>query len=399
METVDLNTSSEWVLAHQEVVSIGKVRAQHEHAVGKVLLRALKAECWKALGLGSFHEYAERYVGLTPRQTEERLRVATALTILPKLDAALAGGSVHFSTVRELSRVATPLTEAQWIQAVEGKSSREVEEMTTGRVPGDGPEDPARPEARRHRIVLEVSADTYATFREAQTQLRREHGGRLGDDELLLLMSRAVLGGPGDSGTSSYQIQMTLCESCGRASQDGGGLEVPVEATIGELAQCDAQRLRDDERAAQDIPPATRREVVRRHHNRCAVDGCRHATWTDVHHVTPRSEGGTHDPDGLVLLCSVHHKAVHRGALLIEGTYTTGFRFYHADGSHYGSAANPGAAGLLSNVFQVLRNTGFKESQARAIVDLVRPHVGAGVELADAVRMAFRASREMTMPA
>ena len=389
----------EWLLAHHEVVSVGKARAQHEHALAKALLRALRADCWKRLGFGSFFEYAERFSGLTPRQTEERLRVAAALAELSELDAALAAGKLHFSAVRELSRVATAQTQSAWIQAAEGKTSREVEDLTAGHQPGDVPQDPARPEARRHRIVVNLSADTYATFREAQAQLRREHGERLSEDEMLLLMSRTVLAGPGDAGTSSYQIQMTLCQSCGRASQDGGGLEVPVEATAAELAQCDAQRLRPGQRAAQDIPPAIRREVVRRHHNRCAVHGCRHGTWTDVHHVKPRSEGGTHDPEWLLLLCSVHHKAVHRGALIIEGTYSTGFRFYHSDGSRYGAAADAAAAGLLPDVFQALRKSGFKEHEARGILDRVRPHVGEGVGLADAVRMAFRASREVTQSA
>src|SRR5204862_347415 len=84
----------------------------------------------------------------------------------------------------------------------------------------------AQHEARSHRVVFEVSPETYATLREAQAQLTREHGGRLSEDEMLLLMSRKVLGGPADAGTSSYQIQMTICEACGRASQDGGGTEV-----------------------------------------------------------------------------------------------------------------------------------------------------------------------------
>jgi hypothetical protein len=212
--------------------------------------------------------------------------------------------------------------------------------------------------------------------------------------EMLLLMSRTVLGGSADAGTSSYQIQMTQCDSCGRASQDGGGVEVPVEAAVAELAGCDAQRLGSGERAVQEIPPATRREVVRRHHNRCAASGCRHATWTDVHHVTPRAGGGSHDPENLIVLCSVHHAAVHRGALIIEGTYSTGFRFLHADGGRYGAPDDPPAARLLSEVFQALRRSGFKEVESRRIVELVRPHVRDGIEIADAVRMAFRASRE-----
>jgi hypothetical protein len=388
--------STEWQRAHEEVVAVGRARAQHEHALAKALLRALRADCWKVLGLGSFYEYAERFAGLTPRQTEERLRVAAAFAELPELEAALAGARLHFSAVRELTRVATPETERAWIEVAIGKTSREVEEMAAGHQPGDHPQDPPRPQARRHLITMEVSAETYATFREAQAQLRRDHGQRLSEDEMLLLMSRTVLGGPADAGTSSYQIQMTQCDSCGQASQDGGGVVVPVDATVAELAGCDAQRLRPGERAAQEIPPATRREVVRRHHNRCAVNGCRHTTWTDVHHVRSRADGGSHDPENLAVLCSVHHAAVHRGALIIEGSFSTGFRFLHADGGRYGGPVDPPGARLLSEVFQVLRQSGFKELESRRIVDLVRPRVGAGVALADAVRMAFRASREVT---
>src|SRR5262245_48858460 len=221
----------EWELAHREVVSVGKARAQHEHALIKALLRSLRADCWKALGLGSFYEYTQRFVGLTARQTEERLRVASAFAELPELDAALASARLHFSAVRELTRVVTPDTEVEWIRAAEGKTIREVEEMAASHQRGDLPNDPPNPEPRRHRIVLEVSAETYATFREAQAHLRRAQEGSLDEDDMLLLMSRAVLGGPNDSGTSSYQIQLTLCDSCGRASQDGGGMEIPVEAT------------------------------------------------------------------------------------------------------------------------------------------------------------------------
>lgn len=390
-------TPAEWELAHEAVVSVGKARAQHEHALGKALVRALRADVWKPLGLGSFFEYAERFVGLTARQTEERLRVAAALEDLPAMEAALADARFHFSAVRELTRVATRDTEGAWIKAAEGKTSREVEELTAGHEPGDDPSDPPAPRAQRHRIVLEVSAQTYATFRDAMTHLRRQQEEHLTEDDLAMLMSRKVLEGPGDPGTSSYQIRMTMCESCGRASQDGGGMTVPIDATAAEVALCDAQRLRPGEHASQDIPPSVRREVVRRHHNRCAVNGCRQATFTDVHHVHLRSEGGTHDPDSLLVLCDAHHRATHRGALIIEGTYSRGFRFLHADGSSYGRPANAPIAGLLSDVFQAMRNSGFKESEARGIVNRVRPHVGAATELEDAVRLALRMSREVAM--
>src|SRR5688572_14358303 len=79
----------EWVVAHHDVVSVGRARAQHEHTLARALVRALRADCAKALGLGSFYEYSERFAGLTPRQTEERLRVGAAFGDLPELEAAL----------------------------------------------------------------------------------------------------------------------------------------------------------------------------------------------------------------------------------------------------------------------------------------------------------------------
>jgi hypothetical protein len=72
-------------------------------------------------------------------------------------------------------------------------------------------------------------------------------------------------------------------------------------------------------RARQDIPPALRRAVLRRDERRCRVAGCRNATFLDLHHIRPRSEGGSHSADNLVTLCASHHRALHRGELRSAG--------------------------------------------------------------------------------
>src|SRR5215468_4014256 len=105
-------SESEWLLAHRDVLRVSRARAALEHALCRALLRAHRAEVWRPLGMATFFEYAERYVGLTARQTEERLRVAAALEALPATAAALADGRTHFTAVRELTRVAVADTEA-----------------------------------------------------------------------------------------------------------------------------------------------------------------------------------------------------------------------------------------------------------------------------------------------
>jgi len=209
---------ADWKRAHGELVRLAALRASMDWDEGCWLLSALRFGAHLKLGFGSFFEYVVRLFGYRPRFTQEKLRVAEALEELPELERALKDGELNWSAVRELSRVATLTTEQSWIDAARGRSVRDVEKLVSGRKPGDRPSDPASPEAKRHTLRFDVSAEVLATFRDAMAKLRRETGGKLDDDEALLLMARQVLGGPADSGRSSYQLSVTLCDRCRQAT-------------------------------------------------------------------------------------------------------------------------------------------------------------------------------------
>jgi hypothetical protein len=113
-----------------------------------------------------------------------------------------------------------------------------------------------------------------------------------------------------------------------------------------------------------------------------------------VHHLQPRSEGGSHDPDNLVWICDGHHRAVHDGRLVIRGAGSTGFSFEHADGRPYGSPKTDGVASKkLSDVFEILCSLGFRQTEARRMIDATRPQVGAETATEDIVRRALRHAR------
>jgi hypothetical protein len=84
-----------------------------------------------------------------------------------------------------------------------------------------------------------------------------------------------------------------------------------------------------------------------------------------VHHLHLRSEGGDHDPEHLVVVCSAHHVAVHDGKLRISGTVSKGLTFSHADGSPYGRVSSPTTAVAFVKAFQALRTLGFREQETR----------------------------------
>jgi hypothetical protein len=73
---------------------------------------------------------------------QEELRVAEALAGLPTLERALASGEISWSAVRELTRVAVRETEHEWLEFVQGKTLRQLEQVLAGTRSGDTPASP-----------------------------------------------------------------------------------------------------------------------------------------------------------------------------------------------------------------------------------------------------------------
>src|SRR4051812_34335328 len=421
--------ASEWRAAHVALTRLARQRASLDFEEGTWLLAAQRAGVHARLGYGSFFEYIERLFGYSPRLTHDKLRVAAALKDLPQLAQALRDGVATWSSVRELTRVATPETEGVWLGAASRQTAHQVERLVSGRRAGDLPSAPKKASAERHVLRFEVSGEVLATFREALTKLRRDADGSLDDDAALLLMARHVLGGPVDEGRASYQVAMTICEGCQRATQTGQGEAVEVSAEVAAMARCDAQVLprahmgetdrahvnqaehahmgraehahmgraehahmgqaEHSHKATQTVPPAVRRAVLRRDQRRCQVPGCRHATFVDVHHIQPREEGGGHEPENLLTLCGAHHRACHRGALRIEGSAPTALRFHYADGTEYGVALSPNAADVQRRAFQALRTLGFGECEARLALRQSATHMGDNADVDPLLRHAI----------
>jgi hypothetical protein len=129
---------------------------------------------------------------------------------------------------------------------------------------------------------------------------------------------------------------------------------------------------------------------LRRDQHRCQAPGCQHATFVDVHHLETRHEGGAHEADNLIVLCSAHHRAAHRGELLITGRVSTGVTFRHADGSDYGALASVPAVDAQSRAFRALRGLGFAEGEARRALDQTRPQLGSESDFEVLLRSALQ---------
>ena len=179
--------------------------------------------------------------------------------------------------------------------------------------------------------------------------------------------------------SAAATTSMSATETAGGSPTDTGARRATVtgtRSTTSTGARSTAARGRENtapSRTTQSVPPRIRRCVLRRARHRCEVPTCRNSVFLDVHHCTLRSEGGTNDPNDLVVLCGAHHDAVHDGRLRIEGSAALGWTFLHADGTAYGAARAVQDIDVSVKVFHALRSLGFRHGEARrALDDLIR---------------------------
>jgi len=378
-----------WRELHAALQDIAKRRSALDAEEAEALVRAEAIGIWRRLGYAHMGEYLERELGYGPKVGMERLRVARALIDLP-LAAECLGNGMHYSAIRELTRVMTPATERDWLDFARGKNLRQIEAAVSGRKLGDRPEDPANPDLMQRDVSYRLSPHVIALIREIRAEVARELGHRVDDDVLFETLCRRARAGGDAGGKPAYQIGLTVCSDCKRGWQTSAGRAIEVSAAVIERADCDAEHLGslDAEKPARvttSIPPRTRKQVLARDRG-CTVPGCRASANVDVHHIKRRAHGGGHQPSNLTVLCSAHHQHLHEGLLTMTGHAPDAIAFEWTQ-----PPADTAAATLVEDDARAaLTNLGFRPCDARDAVALARPHVGSRPQLEALIREALK---------
>ena len=316
---------------HKELVKVERERMVLDARTMSLLQRAADRDLHRKRGHATLVQYMELELGYTRHTANEYCRVAEAIKRLLLCNEALWDRDVHFSKIREISRIATPETEYEWLAKARQVSAHKLESLVAGRKVGDGPEDPSDPQIRRSPLRFEAVPATRAFLRQTRLQLEKQLGKRMTDDEFLMTMARGSLA-PGShdakhsdgSGRPAYQMSISTCRDCKRSWTIGAGEEHDIDDATLEKAQCDAEHLGDVEapflqRIRATVSQALRRHIFARDNERCCVPGCQFVYNIDLHHLKFQCHGGKHDKSNLTLLCGVHHQLLHEGKLTITG--------------------------------------------------------------------------------
>jgi hypothetical protein len=226
----------------------------HEVELARWLLRAEAVAVHRRFGCASLAEYVERRLGLSARELREKLRVAHALETLPALGEALGTGDLSWSAVRELTRVATPETEAEWLAFSRGRTVRQLERKVALHQRGDAPQSPRLHAHAPRRVVFEVAPEDLSVVRAAMDVIWQALGGGKESPtpgKLLVAMAEVVLGQRAVE-SAAYQTSVTICAGCSRTWQRAGGEQVEVSDAVAGCARCDGEVVGLAEVPAED---------------------------------------------------------------------------------------------------------------------------------------------------
>ena len=382
--------ASTWKEVDAKLVELAGEQSRREYELGQWMLAAERERVHVQMGFRSLVEYFEHRLGKAPLAITERLRTARCLKALPRIADEMIAGRMHYSVVRELTRVATADTEQDWIVAVRGRSARQVEAKVVLHHPGDRPDDPEDPALARHRMLFTLTAEEYATVKARFRQLR-EGDRTLTDGELLAMVCRG--GVPVGDGSPPFHVEVHVDAEGDVTMSDGGG-RIDVPPDVAERALCDAQvfeidRTRKRLRKRSTIRAAVARDVFERAKGRCEV--CRACLDTERHHIRLVSEGGGDEAENLVLLCGAHHTRVHAGTLRIEGDRKSGLVFLHADGTPYGMPMDGSKAERYLKAFDFVRARGHRETETRqALKKAIEDYWDRELQTPNLIREALR---------
>jgi hypothetical protein len=313
--------------AHVALKKSVEILDQVQHCALLWFGEIMRRKLYRDLGFSSMRSYATEELGFSPTRAGDFIRLARRLESLPMVKEQVASGELGYTKAREISSVADPTNELEWVKVAKEQSRRELEatvrqakklaSQQRKENPDQGelmprPVPAAPPAIVPVRVGFELTPAQYARYEAMLAKI--DHRGNKAD--LLLDMVEALLvadkNAPrGAFADPHYQIHIHECPTCAKAAVQTPQGEMEITKTEVGAARCDAAIHKPGERNTSTIPPRVRREVLARDRHRCRRKGCHHNRFLDIHHIIPRAAGGTHDPENLVTLCTACHGLFH----------------------------------------------------------------------------------------
>jgi hypothetical protein len=102
--------------------------SRHELDLSRLVLQFHRADGWRRLGYASEAQYASERLGMSRSSCASRRALALRLEKLPRVTEALGAGQIGVEAAVQVVRVATPGTEAAWVERAQQRTIKHVRE-------------------------------------------------------------------------------------------------------------------------------------------------------------------------------------------------------------------------------------------------------------------------------
>jgi len=292
----------------------------------------LNRKLYRELGFSSINQYAKEELGFSKSHTGEFLALCRTFKKLPKVKKKVAEGKLNYTSARVLGTVMDEQNQDDWLRLAEDKSRRELEREVKRAKQAAGLKSlgqasliplPAKklPAAVVPvRVHLEMSPIQFARYEKLWEQIRKRRNVSADKVEAMLEIMDSFVSDESErsaradllpAGKPPSQIHIHQCPDCDKATVQTNKGELEIGSAELAQAKCDCQISEPNKRNTASIAPAVRRLVLANARHKCQSPGCENAQFLEVHHIHPRSSGGSNNLSNLQVLCSACHKLKH----------------------------------------------------------------------------------------
>jgi hypothetical protein len=331
-----------------------------------------RAEVWRSYGARDMAHWLWMRFGLSDWKARRWIAAAHALERLPLTASAFAGGEIGVDQVVELTRLATPETEARlltWARNASSGAIRARADRALRQTQEDvrAVEEDRRltwwwfDEGKRFGLEAELPAAQGAVVARALTRivdsvpvLPGEEESLFADarraDALVALASARIAGDP-DPDRASVVVHASVDPLGPRDTgfEIEGGPPIPAASAARLLCNARSQTVLENPAGTMVVglgrmtrePSAWMVRQVRHRDRGCTFPRCGSRRFTEAHHIVWWERGGWTDLDNLTLVCWFHHKLVHEHGWTIRRGSDGGVGWFRPDRTRFRSGPAP----------------------------------------------------------
>ncbi len=287
-------------LIHTEAITRAQRYLIAEAELLEIIIEVDSYKIYEELGLSHLTPYCTKHLGLSEDVAANFVRVARKSITVPELKEAINEGRLSVTKAKTIVSVITQYNHSDWIEKAEALTKEKLEKEVAIASPHAKKSERAKPTGPdRVRFEFELSEADAKAFRRAQNLVSQKlkRAATLAETQAELLKVYLEKHDP----VEKAQRAKNRSDKKAKSTQPSRDRSKPALAKSNRRAikaeVLHAVNLRDKSGCQAELPDGTK---------------CKSTRWLDIHHITPKSEGGADTIENLITLCSSHHRVWHK---------------------------------------------------------------------------------------